>query len=792
MPRARGRQQWRPLSISHDIAVRGISNRPEEAVAATSGNNFPSIHDGVTVFVETLYSMKYPHPIECYASDCVSSEAAVIFFVKPNTYTTDRSFSVPVLMCDFGDILEGTTEVMGSALMLPSGSVQAQQILFIRFGEELFSVVLWCSRQRSWSHVATYHNGPEKIRVLYRESQWNFSTIEFVNTHTTQFGGLTRLYRLGTAKLVSHDDFVFESIFTDPFGPALRGRASLLAREVIGDDNLCQESLKDSSDSTSTVKAPSVMPAAAASAGCSNTQMQRDQPPSSSSSYAYEYAVVGRADENTPISRPSSVQRAPSISPYAQQLQAHESPAHHIQTPLQRQMGYTCPPQYPWTPGYTPPGWPSYYAAYTPGAVQWPQTMMSPMEYPLTHTYGYAPVRGYTTPYTGRACTTSGSAGPNISRAYLHTVRETPQSPTVAARSIAREAIMKMPEQAKERTKSSQEYRTVLYDPYRDQDKASLRAVAPTLDTPQTFPVASPVQAAAEDANVSTYPTIQALAEAMRSKTVTPSVPRALAEMAASSVALPAVSAPSRPQMAPIGTARPQVNEPWETPQNLKDSVPDTQWRAKPVETIRIMCPALAGQYTRQNFEGPFFTNELFNPTAPVSTPQKPHDEKLDDWWWSGNKFARQEAFHQSLVAAEHSDGGLRTASPRKLASPLKVAVPRAATPRAASPRKAPESTASFDLGRLLIPVYENLASYVEGPLERRRDYWCQWVKPPEWCCDRSAEGSKSFFDEAWGDPPARIGRDARYRDMPRFGGFDGVSPRSRTSHRRMPFGRST
>lgn len=65
---------------------------------------------------------------------------------------------------------------------------------------------------------------------------------------------------------------------------------------------------------------------------------------------------------------------------------------------------------------------------------------------------------------------------------------------------------------------------------------------------------------------------------------------------------------------------------------------------------------------------------------------------------------------------------------------------------------------------RLLIPIYENLASYVQGPPDQRQNYWSRWSQPPDWCIDRGPNGNNSFFDHNWGQPPARVGRDPRFR----------------------------
>ncbi|KAK0253621.1 hypothetical protein LTS09_011198 [Friedmanniomyces endolithicus] len=73
---------------------------------------------------------------------------------------------------------------------------------------------------------------------------------------------------------------------------------------------------------------------------------------------------------------------------------------------------------------------------------------------------------------------------------------------------------------------------------------------------------------------------------------------------------------------------------------------------------------------------------------------------------------------------------------------------------------------------RLLVPVLEHLASYVQGPVEKRRDYFSRWTQPPEWAIDRN--DNTSFYDKEPWEPPARVGRDPRYRSMPAEGGTPG------------------
>ncbi|KAK4495313.1 hypothetical protein PRZ48_013644 [Zasmidium cellare] len=216
----------------------------------------------------------------------------------------------------------------------------------------------------------------------------------------------------------------------------------------------------------------------------------------------------------------------------------------------------------------------------------------------------------------------------------------------------------------------------------------------------------------------------------------------------------------------PIPLVRPE--------EDLTDSVPDTDARGSRVSSFES--------------SGATFVIEEPSPAAPGV--KKSYEEELKDWWTSGNKFARQEDLYQRIKAHEINKASLR-ASNYKTTTPSTRPRPIGAPPSgrySSSTTASPQKTdAPFNktMTRVLIPVYENLASYVQGPIEKRRDYWSNWSQPPEWCIDRSPNGNNSFFDDGWGQPPARVGRDPRYRALPgelRFGGFSpssmGASPR--------------
>ena len=103
------------------------------------------------------------------------------------------------------------------------------------------------------------------------------------------------------------------------------------------------------------------------------------------------------------------------------------------------------------------------------------------------------------------------------------------------------------------------------------------------------------------------------------------------------------------------------------------------------------------------------------------------------------------------------------------------------------SPLPSATTVKSDAMTRMLIPVWENLASYMQDPFEKRRDYFSQWKPAPEWAIDRN--GNTSFYDKDWGCPPARVGRDPRYRPLPQGTIPDRYVPRGRMWLENVRFG---
>ena len=196
---------------------------------------------------------------------------------------------------------------------------------------------------------------------------------------------------------------------------------------------------------------------------------------------------------------------------------------------------------------------------------------------------------------------------------------------------------------------------------------------------------------------------------------------------------------------------------PWNT-KRLDDAEMDA-WGTLASDQLKLY-----SKPTPQNWNGPFFCGD---PTD-QAVDQKSKDEELHNWFTGGNKRARQDEYFERIKAAHNAT------APRRR-SPGPIGPPRPNDPKI-------HETADFneDTTRLLIPVLENLASYVEGPIEKRHGPFARYVPPPEWCVDRGPNGNKSFFGEDWGQAPERIGRDIRYRPMPfenRYGGSEQQPP---------------
>ena len=292
-------------------------------------------------------------------------------------------------------------------------------------------------------------------------------------------------------------------------------------------------------------------------------------------------------------------------------------------------------------------------------------------------------------------------------------------------RTAIRGQLWKHVETAKERSLSQANIRTVLYDPYQNQST-----------TMKAEPEREPEK--------------QIISPAF-SKNITGNILQPPSSFdPTSSKFFPTVLAPDVGKQSSPGTS---VAE-----NNLRDSSPDPYPAKAYLQNTPLIMTSSDSKPTPQTFQGPFFANEpdlrsSIGSATTTSASKKACDEELHDWWTSGNTFVRQEEFFQRIKSVSKNSASMSSSPPAHL------------TPIGPPSRTSQKQQPAFDntMTRLLIPVYENLASYVQGPIEKRRDYWSQWCQPPEWCIDRSEGGNDSLFDKDWGTPPARVGRDPRY-----------------------------
>ncbi|KAI5364667.1 hypothetical protein Slin15195_G042060 [Septoria linicola] len=237
-------------------------------------------------------------------------------------------------------------------------------------------------------------------------------------------------------------------------------------------------------------------------------------------------------------------------------------------------------------------------------------------------------------------------------------------------------------------------------------------------------------------------------------------------------------------------------------PMQTTDRDNDQRKVSPPVFHVNSLCPNWQDLQTRESRPVPIATNRKtsgltigsvpdvdfepspaskrigssrFRPVVPLQptakSAKKSYDEALRDWWTGGSKFARQEELFRAIM-----NSSSKTSRPSVSSSAGSTHLGAIDSERTTS---ATGSSSDYNetTTRIFIPIYENLASYVQGPPEQRRDYWSRWTQPPDWCIDRGPNGNNSFFDNSWGQPPARVGRDPRYRRDRGELQFGGLSP---------------
>jgi hypothetical protein len=306
---------------------------------------------------------------------------------------------------------------------------------------------------------------------------------------------------------------------------------------------------------------------------------------------------------------------------------------------------------------------------------------------------------------------------------------------TYNPRTVARDQLWKLPEVAKERTQSQTNIRTVLFDPFQSQQ------------TP------AKVENQAEQSQPQEDPT-------------------PFSKHVSGNVLLPPASLDTSSSRFFPTTLVPQLQKPpspafSNTTNDLLNSFVDSPQKPAYIQTTEKVQNPIIVDGVKQTLKAPFFVEATgLGSSILRGEGDEIYDERLQEWWKSGNTFARQEEFYQSLLRVrEASTGGPQTTRrhpPGPIGPPSSSSSTRLPCSTSESMTTITGSTPDHT-ARLLIPMIENLQAYTQGPQEKRRDYFCQWSKAPDWAIDTSENGNNSFYDKDWGTPPARLGRDPRY-----------------------------
>ena len=187
-------------------------------------------------------------------------------------------------------------------------------------------------------------------------------------------------------------------------------------------------------------------------------------------------------------------------------------------------------------------------------------------------------------------------------------------------------------------------------------------------------------------------------------------------------------------------------------------------WKDRPVEIVRAPLRSTAEMANTTNYS----SHQIIRHHQAHVFPFMSHDaterlKETESWWNNdtrpGSRNPREIANFLSNASAAHEEN-------RRILA-LEAQARRAANfpddwSESSASTAVPEHPNARDIGyNLLVPVIANLSIY----LDRKEDFG-RFGKVPEWCIDKSMDGSLSFFGEDWGAPPPRVGRDPRYRPM--------------------------
>ncbi|KAL8995537.1 MAG: hypothetical protein Q9169_004738 [Polycauliona sp. 2 TL-2023] len=198
----------------------------------------------------------------------------------------------------------------------------------------------------------------------------------------------------------------------------------------------------------------------------------------------------------------------------------------------------------------------------------------------------------------------------------------------------------------------------------------------------------------------------------------------------------------------------------------LKSSEP-LEWKNRPVDIYNTVLPALAAPCLSDGEQAATEAMKFggaaydYSSTTKASSAQQ-RQKEAETWWYHDGRGQQHLRTWLECVAEDH-----RKKKAGQDYESMKKSLERQASFRddwsdSTNMTNVAEAVTSDEAVDLLLgPVLANLHSYNEdsGPA-----YFNKFTKAPAWAVDGGVEGNKSFFEETWGKPPSRVGRDPRYR----------------------------
>ncbi|KAL8658554.1 MAG: hypothetical protein Q9226_000929 [Calogaya cf. arnoldii] len=198
----------------------------------------------------------------------------------------------------------------------------------------------------------------------------------------------------------------------------------------------------------------------------------------------------------------------------------------------------------------------------------------------------------------------------------------------------------------------------------------------------------------------------------------------------------------------------------------LQSSEP-LEWKNRPVDIYNTVLPALAAprfvggeQNTAADIKFGDKAYDYSNVTKASSAEQR--QKEAEAWFYHDGRGQQHIRAWLESVAEDH-----RQKKAGQDYESMKKALERQASFRddrsdSSNITTVPEAVDCGDTVNFLLgPILANLRSY---PEDSGSGYFNKFTKAPPWAIDGGAEGNKSFFEETWGKPPSRVGRDPRYR----------------------------